>query len=637
MLLTATGLSKSHGLRELFRGVCVSIDEGERIGMIGPNGAGKSTLLRMLAYGAAGASARHAIREEPDDGTIRTPRGTVAVYVPQRDEFAAGATPLSACTASAMQCADTHGDQHEAEVLAQVILGKIGFDDARMEVPADTLSGGWKKRLSVACALASAGGTPDILFLDEPTNHLDVEGLQWMEEFLLRGSHDLRARAVIFVTHDRVFLENCATRIIELSRAYPEGTLSVDGNYSEFRRRKTEFLEMQAKAEQSLANTVREDDRWLGRRAKARRTKSQARIEDSAERRAELADLAERNQAAAGGSAGIDFTASGRRTRKLISAEGVSKSLGGRLLFRNLDLEVVPGECIGLMGPNGSGKTTLLRILTGELAPDAGAVRVADPTPRVVTMSQTRAEFPKGALLQDAISPLGEKVRFRDSEMHVKSWSRRFLFRDEQLLQSVSMLSGGELARAHVARMMLEPADVLVLDEPTNDLDIPTLEVLEDAIETFPGGTLLVTHDRAMLDALASRIVVLGSPDGVPRVVASLDQALRALSEFEQASSRNASAAHAPAAAKSAPAAASAPASSAKRKLSYNEQREYDSIEAGIAAAEKKAADLEAKLNDPKLISDHQAYAKACDAAGAAQAEVQRLYARWEELEAKRN
>ena len=644
MLLTATGLSKSHGLRELFRGVCVSIDEGERIGMIGPNGAGKSTLLRMLAYGAAGASARHAIREEPDDGTIRTPRGTVAVYVPQRDEFAAGATPLSACTASAMQCADTHGDQHEAEVLAQVILGKIGFDDARMEVPADTLSGGWKKRLSVACALASAGGTPDILFLDEPTNHLDVEGLQWMEEFLLRGSHDLRARAVIFVTHDRVFLENCATRIIELSRAYPEGTLSVDGNYSEFRRRKTEFLEMQAKAEQSLANTVREDDRWLGRRAKARRTKSQARIEDSAERRAELADLAERNQAAAGGSAGIDFTASGRRTRKLISAEGVSKSLGGRLLFRNLDLEVVPGECIGLMGPNGSGKTTLLRILTGELAPDAGAVRVADPTPRVVTMSQTRAEFPKGALLQDAISPLGEKVRFRDSEMHVKSWSRRFLFRDEQLLQSVSMLSGGELARAHVARMMLETADVLVLDEPTNDLDIPTLEVLEDAIETFPGGTLLVTHDRAMLDALASRIVVLGSPDGVPRVVASLDQALRALSEFEQASSRNASAAHAPAAAKntvaaakSAPAAASAPASSAKRKLSYNEQREYDSIEAGIAAAEKKAADLEAKLNDPKLISDHQAYAKACDAAGAAQAEVQRLYARWEELEAKRN
>jgi ATP-binding cassette subfamily F protein uup len=618
VLLTATSLSKSHGLRELFRGVCVSIAEGERIGMIGPNGAGKSTLLRMLAG-----------REEPDDGLIRTPRGTVAVYVPQRDEFAPGATPLSACTAAALACGETHGDHHEAEVLAQVILGKIGFDDARMAVPADTLSGGWKKRLSVACALASAGGTPDILFLDEPTNHLDVEGLQWMEEFLLRGSHDLRARAAIFVTHDRVFLENCATRIIELSRAYPEGTLSVDGNYSEFRRRKTEFLEMQAKAEQSLANTVREDDRWLGRRAKARRTKSQSRIDDSAERRAELADLSERNAVAAGASAGIDFTASGRRTRKLISAEGISKSLGGKLLFRNLDLEVVPGECIGLMGPNGSGKTTLLRILTGDLPPDSGTVRLADPTPRVVTMSQTRAEFPKGALLQDAISPLGEKVRFRDSEMHVKSWSRRFLFRDEQLLQSVSMLSGGELARAHVARMMLETADVLVLDEPTNDLDIPTLEVLEDAIETFPGGTVLVTHDRAMLESLATRIVVLGSPDGVPRVVASLEQALRALREFEEHSVR----ANAPA-----PAQKAAPAvqPAAKKKLSYNEQREYDGIEGAIAAAEKKAADLESKLSDPRLISDHAAYAKACEAAGAAQAEVQRLYGRWEELEAKR-
>jgi ATP-binding cassette subfamily F protein uup len=619
VLLTASGLSKSHGLRELFRGVSLSIDEGERIGLIGPNGAGKSTLLRMLAG-----------REEPDDGDIRLPRGTVAVYVPQRDEFAPGATPLSACTAAALGSADAHGDTHAAEVLAQVILGKIGFDGDRMEVPADTLSGGWKKRLSVACALASAGGTPDLLFLDEPTNHLDVEGLAWMEDFLLRGGHDLRARAAIFVTHDRVFLENCATRIVELSRAYPDGTLSVDGNYSEFRRRRVEFLEMQAKAEQSLANTVREDDRWLGRRAKARRTKSEARIADSAERRAELADLSERNAAAQSASAGIDFTASGRRTRKLIAAEGIAKSLGGKRLFRRLDLEVVPGECIGLMGPNGSGKTTLLRVLTGELAPDEGRVVTADPPPRAVAMSQTRAEFPAGALLQDAISPFGEKVRFRDSEMHVKSWARRFLFRDEQLLQSVSMLSGGELARAHVARMMLETADILVLDEPTNDLDIPTLEILEDAIETFPGATLLVTHDRAMLESLADRIVVLGAPDGIPRVVASLTQALRALGEFEQASPT-------PETARETPRPASQQPTAARKKLSYMEQREYDSIDASIATAERKAADLEAKLNDPKLISDHQAYAKACDAAGAAQAEVQRLYARWEELEAKRS
>jgi ATP-binding cassette subfamily F protein uup len=627
VLLTATSLSKSHGLRELFRGVSVSIDEGERIGMIGPNGAGKSTLLRMLAG-----------REEADAGEIRTPRGTVAVYVPQRDEFADGVTALSAATDAALSSAGAHGDRHEAEVLATVILGKIGFDDARMDALANTLSGGWKKRLSVACALASAGGTPDLLYLDEPTNHLDVEGLAWLEDFLLRGSHDLRARAVIFVTHDRVFLENCATRIIELSRAYPEGTLSVDGNYSEFRRRRAEFLERQAKAEQALANTVREDDRWLGRRAKARRTKSEARISDSAERRGELAEISARNAAANAASAGIDFSSSGRKTRLLLSAEGISKSLGGKLLFQGLDLDVAPGECIGLMGPNGSGKTTLLRVLTGELAPDSGRVRLADPAPRTVTMSQTRAEFPKGALLQDAISRTGDKVRFRDTEMHIKSWARRFLFRDEQLLQSVSMLSGGELARAHVARMMLETADLLVLDEPTNDLDIPTLEVLEDAIETFSGATLLVTHDRAMLEALATRIVVLGAPDGTPRVVASLTQALRALAESEVAASKaSAAAARTTPAAPPAATTSTAVAAPAKKKLSYNEQREFDGMEKAIAAAEKKHTDLEAKLNDPKLVADQAAYAKACDAAGAAQAEIARLYARWEELEQKRN
>ena len=636
MLLTAADLSKSHGLRELFHGVTLSIDEDERIGMIGPNGAGKSTLLRMLAG-----------REDADDGTIRTPRGTIIVYVPQRDDFAEELTARAICTAAAMKCAECHGDVHEAEVMADVILGKIGFSEPRMDEVAMRLSGGWKKRLSIACALASAGGTPDILFLDEPTNHLDVEGLDWLENFLLYGSQDLRARAVIFVTHDRVFLENCATRIVELSRAYPEGTLSVDGNYTEFRRRRSEFLQMQARAEESLANEVREDNRWLARGAKARRTKAKSRIEESGDRAQVLAGLSERNQVASGSSVGIDFNASGRKTRKLITAQLIAKSMGGRLLFKELDLDLAPGECVGLMGPNGSGKTTLLRTLLGDLQPDAGVIKLADPKPRVVSMTQTRSEFPKGTLLSEAISPHGDKVRFRDVEMHVTAWSRRFLFRDEQLLQQVSMLSGGELARAHVARMMLEPADVLVLDEPTNDLDIPTLEVLEDAVEGFAGATLLVTHDRAMLERLACRIVVLGSPDGIPRTVASLTQALRVLSEFEALALKAANAK--PSVVVAAPDTTiaggvkpttpmvitpTAPATS-KKKFSYNEQREYDTMEATIHAADAKSIALEAAVNDPALSNDRAAYAKACQALGAAQNEVARLYERWAVLEAK--
>jgi ATP-binding cassette subfamily F protein uup len=402
----------------------------------------------------------------------------------------------------------------------------------------------------------------------------------------------------------------------------------ADGNYTEFLRRKTEFLEAQARQQATLANEVRIDDTWLGRGAQARRTKAKGRIEDSAERRELLSELSERNTAAASGGAKVDFTASGRRTRRLLAAEGIAKSLGGKLLFRGLDLELVPGECVGLMGPNGSGKTTLIRVLTGELASDAGRVIRAEPPPRTVVLSQQRAEIPPSTLLKEAISPLGDMVRFRDREMHITAWARRFLFRDDQLIQEVGRLSGGELARAHLARMMLEPADLLILDEPTNDLDLPTLGVLEESIEEFPGATLLVTHDRAMLERLATRLVVLGAPDGTPRIVASLEQALKALGEFESAAEE--------AARPAVKQPAAAPPSPAKGKLSYREQREYDGIEAAIAAAEAKAAQAETATHDPKVHADHQASAKAFEALAAAQAEVTRLFARWEELEAKR-
>jgi ATP-binding cassette subfamily F protein uup len=232
--------------------------------------------------------------------------------------------------------------------------------------------------------------------------------------------------------------------------------------------------------------------------------------------------------------------------------------------------------------------------------------------------------------LKEAICPVGDKVRFRDGEMHITAWSRRFLFDDDQLLQQISRLSGGELARAHIARMMLEPADVLVLDEPTNDLDLPTLGVLEQSIEEFDGPVLLVTHDRAMLERLSTQVIVLGGPDGQSAQVADLDQALRALKAFESAT-----AAVAPRDASPRPAAPRAPTQPQRKKLSYNDQREYDGIEAAIAKAEDAAAKADEHMNDPALQSNHVAFRKACDASAAAHVEVARLYARWEELEAK--
>lgn len=619
MLLTASDLTKAHGMRTLFKGVSLSIAEGDRLALIGPNGAGKSTLLRMLA-----------LREEPDAGSVRTPRGMVSVYVPQRDDFPDGQTARGAVAEAALECARCHGEEHDALVLAGVILGKIGFDEERMDAPLSTLSGGWRKRCSIAAGLARAGGTPDLLLLDEPTNHLDVEGLEWLERFLVKGAQDIQAGTSVFVTHDRVFMERVATRVGELSRAYPGGVFIADGGVDEFARRKAEFLEAQGRAQASLANEVRIDNAWLGRSAQARRTKAKGRIDDSADRREQLAELSRRNAAAASGGARVDFTGSGRRTRRLIWAQGVSVALGGRTLFAGLDVELVPGDCIAVMGPNGSGKTTLLRTLVGERMPDTGTVSRADPAPRVVTLSQQRAELDGTMTLKDAICPVGDKVLFRGGEMHITAWSRRFLFDDDQLLQQISRLSGGELARAHIARMMLEPADVLVLDEPTNDLDLPTLGVLEQSIEEFSGPVLLVTHDRAMLERLATQVIVLGGPGGESAQVADLEQALRALKSFEAAAESADSRASTPRAA-----ATTAPAPTQRKKLSYKDQREYDGIEAAIAAAEAVASKADEHMNDPSLQSNHVAFRKACDASAAAHTEVARLYARWEELEAK--
>ncbi len=633
LLLTAQSISKTHGLRTLFSGVSLSIAEGERVGLIGPNGAGKSTLLKLLA-GVDGEVGEH----KPDSGTITTAKGLRAVYVPQYDVFGGdpSITARDVVTEAAMKggiAAGVH-DHHEAEIVGEMILSRIGFDEAHCTTPAMRLSGGWRKRLSIARALASCGGEPDLLMLDEPTNHLDLEGIDWLEELLLRPPTGNRSFSSVFVTHDRVFLENVATRVVELSRAYPQGTLSVQGNYTEFLRRKEEFLAGQAKAEQALANQVKKDLDWLSRKPEARRTKSKSKIFASYDRQDELAELKTRNTAAGAGGARVDFTGTGRKTNKFVSAKGLSKVMGepGRTLFKDVDIDLGAGDCLGLLGPNGSGKTTLIRLLTGDLKPDTGTIKVCDPAPRVVVFSQHRQDFDPTTPLQEALCPVSDRVVFQGQSMHITGWSRRFLFRDEQLLQPVGSLSGGELARVHIARIMLEPADVLVLDEPTNDLDIPTLQVLEEALEDFPGALVLVTHDRAMLGRLATEVLWLDGK-GNAKTFAHLDQALAAQAEAEKAAlaaMRKASASASAAAASAAPA---KPA--AKKKLSYNEQREFDGMEKKIHEAEAVAAAAEKRVNDPAVMADHREMTEACHALEEAQAAVAALYARWEELEAK--
>ncbi|MFZ4431136.1 MAG: ABC-F family ATP-binding cassette domain-containing protein [Phycisphaerales bacterium] len=624
--LSARGLAKTFGTRTLFSGVSLSIEDRERLALIGPNGSGKSTLLKLLAG-----------MEHADQGEVDGRKGVRVAYVAQQDDFPAGVKAIDIVAKSALEAglSSVH-DEHEAMVEAQLLLDRMGFDATDLSV--DVLSGGQKKRLSIA---RQAVRQPDILLLDEPTNHLDLDGIRWLEAFLRAGPF-----ASVVVTHDRAFLESVATRIIELSRAYPKGTFGVDGNYSEFLRRKQEFLDGQAKQEQALANQVREDLRWLSRGAKARRTKSKSRIDASHERIDELADLRSRNTVER--SAEFDWAATGRLTHKLLVARAITKSLGGRRLFTDVDLVLSPGSVLGLLGPNGSGKSTLIRVLTGELEPDAptpeavqaaasavdvppgtpppGTVRRADRL-RVVVFSQIRDGLDLGLTLKEALSPQTDSVIHQGRSIHIVTWARKFLFNAEQLKQPLRALSGGELARVHVARLMLEPADVLVLDEPTNDLDIPSLEVLEQSIEEFPGAVLLVTHDRAMLAGLSTSILALDGKGGA-RMFTDYDQ----WEAFSLAAAKPA----APKVAETPKAAEQPKAQPSKRRLSYNEQRELAGMEQAIERSETEVARLQGEMNDPGVLADPRRLQATCESLAKAEAEVARLYGRWQELEGGR-
>jgi ABC transport system ATP-binding/permease protein len=596
-LFRCESLTKSFGHRRLFAGISISFDDGQRTGLIGPNGSGKSTLLKILAD-----------LEHPDDGTITMRRNLRLGYVPQADVFATDETVRQVMTEA---LDDAHLDPHDRDAQIATLLTKIGFTDLDQVV--DTLSGGWRKRLAIARQLIRK---PDVLLLDEPTNHLDLEGILWLEKLLANAPF-----AFLLISHDRYFLESATNRTVELNAAYADGYLSINSNYSDFLEKKEAYLAAQASLEQSIAGRVRREIEWLKRGAKARTTKAKGRIEEGQRLMGQLADLRTRN--AHDAAAGLDFVGTNRQTRKLLVAERVSKSLGDRALFKDVNLTLGPGTKLGLLGPNGSGKSTLIKLLTGQLEPDTGTIKCADGL-RIVLFDQTRAALDPNQTLRRALSDGSETVVFRGEAMHVSSWARRFLFSTQQLDMAVRDLSGGEQSRILIARLMLQPADVLILDEPTNDLDIPSLEVLEESLADFPGALVLVTHDRYMIDQLATEVLGLDGLGGA-RTFADLSQYERARDEAQRKTAE-----------KPAKSAASQSSKEKPKKLTYMEQREFEAMDERIMTAE---ADLDAKqaaLGDPAVMADHVKMADAGRAVAAAQAAVDALYRRWEELEAKR-
>ncbi len=596
VVLSGQGLTKAYHSRPLFQNISLGIDDNARIGLIGPNGSGKSTLLKILAG-----------LEAPDSGGVSLRRNIRLVYVGQEESFSTGATVNDVLRQS---IASEPLDDAEQEVRIAITLARAGFADAGQR--ADALSGGWKKRLAIAAALAQQ---PDVLMLDEPTNHLDVEGVIWLED-LLHGA----GFAYVVVTHDRYFLEHVTARMIELNPIYAEGYLSVEGKYSGFVERRAEYLSAQATQEATLATQVKREVAWLQRGPQARTTKAQSRIQGAERMIEELGEVKFRN--AQTKSAGIEFQSSGRQTRELLVAKDISKTMGGRTLFAHLDLAMRPGLRLGLLGPNGSGKTTLLRLLTGELAPDSGTIKRADGL-RIVFFDQNRARLDKTQTLREALSANGETVTYRSSTMHVSAWAKRFLFSSEQLGMPLSRFSGGEQARVLIAQLMLEPADLLILDEPTNDLDIPALEVLEESLTGFPGALVLVTHDRYLLSQVSTEILALDA-QGQAGFYADFAQ--------WEAHQRPVAAPLAAKAKTNTPASVAQPSS----RLSSSERKELAQMETKIEKAEQAAALLERQLEDPLVASDAARLQECWNALPRAKEQVLTLYARWEELEQRR-
>jgi ATP-binding cassette subfamily F protein uup len=605
VLISAHELKKSFGARPLFDGLTFSIESEERIGLIGPNGTGKSTLLRLLAS-----------KDTADSGQLSFQKGLRVGFLEQVPQFNPGATIHAAIRAQGAP--DWDRDQRIGEWISRLELDRFDPETTRVE----TLSGGWRKRVALARELVD---NPDLLLLDEPTNHLDVESILWLETFLSRARV-----ATLTITHDRAFLMKVANRIIELDPRHPGGLLSVKGDYTSFLEKREQLIASQEKREIILKNTLRREVEWLRRGAKARTTKQQARIQRAEELQDTVSDLTTRNQVR---TARLDFGSAGRTPKKLIEAKGISKSYGSRAIFSKLSLLIGPGTRLGLLGANGCGKSTLIRVLLGQETSDTGDVFRSDLL-QAASFDQNRESLDPTITVTKTVCPSGDFVDYRGQRLHVRSYLDRFLFTQTQMDMTVGKLSGGEQARLLIAKLMLRPSNILILDEPTNDLDMATLAVLEECLSEFDGAVILVSHDRFFLGQVCNQILAFPVQRTELVSFADLDQWEDWHSEQlkgRQSSSKGVAAPSVPGAPTPGTGAALESAQK-KKKLSYKDQRDLDTIEERIAKAEARLALATSESARPENMSNSVVLARLSQEMAEAQAEVDRLYARWQEL-----